>query len=78
MNNRRLDALERRFSAAAEGCPRCRPIPFYDVRRGPDGAMVQLDGSPLPPPCDCAHGGIKFIEVVHPDAGQVAATGMTD
>jgi hypothetical protein len=69
MNRRRVDALERRFAAsAAMGCPRCVPMRIYDVRQGPDGEYVQLDGSPLPPLCDCDWGDVpKFILCILPE-----------
>jgi hypothetical protein len=71
MMRSRISALERQLSAHGVACcPRCCPIPFYEVRRREDGELVQLNGSALPPLCAC--GGerseiIRQILVVRPD-----------
>lgn len=56
------------------GCPQCIPIRTFNVREGPGGETVQLDGSPLPPMCGCDHGNIKIIEVVIPDGFDATPT----
>lgn len=65
--NRLKANVEKQYADEALGCPQCMPIRTFEVREGPNGETVQIDGSPLPPLCSCDDDRIKRILVVLPD-----------